>query len=609
MVQRHRATRLHYDFRLEIDGVLVSWAVPRGPSMRPLERRMAARTEDHPVEYLDFEGVIPKGEYGGGDVIVWDIGTWEPEAETADAAQAVAAGELKFVLHGERLRGRFVIVRTSGRRGALDADDGQDQWLLMHKRDADADPAWDIDTFPTSVLSGRTNDEIKAGAPALWDSSKPAAEARIDLAAAVEAPLPRLHPADARDPGRRPVQRPRLAVRDEARRVPRGGGRGPGHGAALDPQPPGRGALLPGARRWADPTGSGRTSAVVDGEVVAIGPDGNADFSLLQDRTGLKGLGIHRGDRRAGEDAEPDAPRAPLVLQLFDLLYLDGRSLLGVPLEDRKRLLRRVVRDTPGVRYLSHIDADGLDLYAAAEAHGVEGIIAKLRRSTYDPGKRSRAWLKIKIRREQELVVVGYETGKGSHADLGALLVATFDDDAYRYAGEVGSGIDTRTRRALRARLDELAADAPTVADPPRLPAVHWVEPRIVIRATFAEWTSDGLLRQAAFLGLEPDRDPRSVSRERPVAVDPARRAAERSSTRRAPTIRRPRGHPSTRRPRCRQRQDPRSRRPPRSSPRSMRSAPAATGRWAVTSSTSPTWTRCCGRGRATPSATWCATT
>src|SRR6187399_1741106 len=190
VVQRHRATRLHYDFRLEVDGVLVSWAVPRGPSMRPLERRMAARTEDHPIEYLDFEGVIPKGEYGGGDVIVWDIGTWTPEAETADAAAAIAAGELKFVILGERLRGRFVIVRTSGRRGALDADNGQDQWLLMHKADTTADPDWDIDTLPTSVLSGRTNDQVQSGVPALWDSSKPAAEARIDLSAAVDAPLP-----------------------------------------------------------------------------------------------------------------------------------------------------------------------------------------------------------------------------------------------------------------------------------------------------------------------------------------------------------------------------------------------------------------------------------
>src|SRR6188508_389901 len=142
VVQRHRATRLHYDFRLEVDGVLVSWAVPRGPSMRPLERRMAARTEDHPMEYLDFEGVIPKGEYGGGDVIVWDIGTWEPEEETSDPAKALAKGELKFVLHGERLAGRWVIVRTSGRGSRFGQDGDQDQWLLMHKRDETSDETW-----------------------------------------------------------------------------------------------------------------------------------------------------------------------------------------------------------------------------------------------------------------------------------------------------------------------------------------------------------------------------------------------------------------------------------------------------------------------------------
>ncbi len=427
VVQRHRATRLHYDFRLEIDGVLVSWAVPRGPSMRPLERRMAARTEDHPVEYLDFEGVIPKGEYGGGDVIVWDIGTWEPEGGTArphgagetggphgagetggtsktgetpgsgeasDAARAIASGELKFVLHGERLRGRFVIVRTSGRKGTLDAETGQDQWLLMHKRDTDADPTWDIDQFPTSVLSGRTNDQVKEGVPALWDSSKPAAEARIDLSAAVDAPLPTFVPPMLATAVDGPFSDPDwlFEMKLDGYRVEAVVDRGTVRLWTRNRQDAARyfPELAAGTADWLL-----ATSAVVDGEVVALGPDGNADFSLLQDRTGLKGLGVHRGDRRASDAAEPERTPAPLVFQLFDLLYLDGRSLLGVPLDDRKRLLRRVVRNTQRVRYLAHIDSDGEDLYDAAEAHGVEGIIAKLRRSTYDPGKRSRAWLKI----------------------------------------------------------------------------------------------------------------------------------------------------------------------------------------------------------------------
>jgi len=535
VVQRHRATRLHYDFRLEIGGVLVSWAVPRGPSMRPLERRMAARTEDHPIEYLDFEGVIPKAEYGGGDVIVWDIGTWEPEPETPDAAAAVAAGELKFVVHGERLTGRYVIVRTSGRKGALDADDGQDQWLLMHKRDSRSDPAWDIDAFPTSVLSGRTNDQVKTGVPALWDSSTPAADAKFDLSGAVDAPLPSFIPPMLATPVDTPFtdadwlfEMKLDGYRVEA--VVQGGTvrlwtRNRQDAARYFPE------LAAGRADWL-----AADSAIVDGEVIALDEHGNADFSLLQDRTGLKGLGVHRGDRRPDDSGSPERPRAPLVYQLFDLLHLDGRSLLGVPLEDRKRLLRRVVRDTASVRYLSHVDEDGDALYAAAAEHGVEGIIAKLRRSTYDPGKRSRAWLKVKIRREQELVVVAFETGKGSHAALGALLVATHEPNGFRYAGEVGSGIDSRTRAALRARLDELAADAPTVVDPPRLPGAHWVEPRIVIRAEFAEWTSDGLLRQAAFKGFEPERDPLSVSRERTIDTAMARTAATKSRPRRATT-------------------------------------------------------------------------
>jgi bifunctional non-homologous end joining protein LigD len=532
VVQRHRATRLHYDFRLEVDGVLASWAVPRGPSMRPLERRMAARTEDHPMEYLDFEGVIPKGEYGGGDVIVWDIGTWEPEAETADAAKALAKGELKFVLHGERLQGRWVIVRTSGRGGALGQDGDQDQWLLMHKRDETADPAWDIDAFPTSVLTGRTNDEVKAGVPAIWDSSKPASEALIDLSAAVDAPLPDFvapmlaTPVDAPFSDDDWLFEMKLdGYRVEA--VVEGGKvrlwtRNHNDAAHYFPE-------LAGTR----PTWIAATNAIVDGEVVALDPQGNADFSLLQDRTGLKGIGLARGDRRGPATPEQDdRPRAPLVYQVFDLLHLDGRSLLGVPLEDRKRLLRRVLRDTGQVRYLGHVETDGLDLYEAARANRVEGIIAKLRRSTYDPGTRTKAWLKVKIRREQELVVVGFELGQGSHARLGSLLVATFEDGAFRYAGEVGSGIDSTTRTALRSRLDALAVDEPSVADPPSIRGVHWVRPDIVIRVEFAEWTTDGLLRQAAFKGLEPERDPRSVTRERQLDAEQARAAAERSVAR-----------------------------------------------------------------------------
>src|SRR5262245_18921366 len=200
VVQRHRATRLHYDFRLEMDGVLVSWAVPKGPTLDPKQRRMAVHVEDHPIEYLDFEGVIPKGEYGGGDVIVWDWGQWQADPETPDGIRGVADGEVKFSLQGEKLKGRFTIVRTSGRgagRGGSTVpfeDDQGDQWLLIHKRDEDSVDGWDAETFPQSVKTGRTNDEVKADLDAIWISQAPAATAEIDLSAAKPAALPKFIP-------------------------------------------------------------------------------------------------------------------------------------------------------------------------------------------------------------------------------------------------------------------------------------------------------------------------------------------------------------------------------------------------------------------------------
>jgi bifunctional non-homologous end joining protein LigD len=298
----------------------------------------------------------------------------------------------------------------------------------------------------------------------------------------------------------------------------------------------------------ARPTWIAADEAIVDGEVVALDAAGRPDFSLLQDRTGMKGLAQRRGERRSGGDGRepPSGARpapAPLVFHAFDLLYLDGRLLLDVPLEDRKRLLKARLRPHPQVRYLSHIAEDGELLHASVAEQGLEGVIAKLRRSRYESGRRSRAWLKIKVRRDQELVVVGYEPGQGTHADLGSLLVATFEDGAFRFAGEVGSGLDARMRRTLRRELDGMRVEQPPVTDPPPLKDARWVEPRLVIRAAFSEWTSDGLLRQSSFLGREPDRDPRTVTRERAEDALAARDSAERSAARRA------RGRPATPRP------------------------------------------------------------
>ncbi|MCV0403573.1 MAG: DNA ligase D [Chloroflexi bacterium] len=514
-IQRHRATALHYDVRLEIGGVLVSWAVPKGPTLDPAARRLAMRTEDHPIEYFDFEGVIPKDEYGGGDVIVWDWGTYEPEAETPDPAKALRAGEIKFEMHGEKVRGRFTIVRTDG-RGRGGSDD-REQWLLIHKRDGAAVDGWDAEDHPRSVKTGRTNDEVRDGADPRFEATMPAPVGEVDLSAARVEPMPtfispmRATLADAPfdDPDwlfeiKWDGYRVEAVVRDGKAKL---WTRNQQDAARYFPD-------LAGDAPWID-----ARDAIVDGEVVALDDEGRPSFSLLQDRTGIR-TGRAAGSKRPG-------PPAPVVYQAFDLLHLDGRSLLDVPLVERKRLLRSRLRAHPRVRYASHVEADGKAFTEAARAQELEGIVAKLRRSVYEPGRRSRSWLKIKLRREQEVVVVGWLEGQGSHRDLGSLIVAVRSGDRWVHAGQVGSGIDTRTRRELRARLDELARDASALDPVPRLKGAHWVEPKLVIRVEFADWTADDLLRQAAFKGIEIGRSPTSVRRERSVRTTTAVAEAE----------------------------------------------------------------------------------
>jgi bifunctional non-homologous end joining protein LigD len=524
VVQRHRARRLHYDFRLEIGGVLASWAVPKGPTLDPGVRRMAVHVEDHPLEYFDFEGVIPEGQYGAGDVIVWDWGTFEPEL-TADPAAAVRDGELKFRLMGEKLAGRFTIVRTG--RGAGRPDDAERSWLLIKKHDDAAVRGWEPEAHPRSVKSGRTNDEVAAGADAAWISDAPAGVAEVDLSAARESPMPDFVEPMKATLAETPFSdtdwlfevkwdgyRVEAVVRDGTVRL---WTRNRQDAARYFPR-------LAGSPDWID-----AREAIVDGEVVALRPDGTADFSLLQDATGVKGPGSARLDRTGvrgtsvrGTGVQGEAREGiHLAYEVFDLLHLDGRSLLDVPLEDRKLLLRSVLREHPMVRYAGHVEAEGESFFRAAAERGVEGMVAKLRRSRYEPGRRSRAWLKLKVRPEQELVVGGYVPGKGRSADLGALAVGVHEDGVLRYAGRVGSGFDDATRTALLGRLEPLRRPDSPFGDAPRLPGAVWVEPRIVIRVEFAEWTSDGLVRQAAYKGLELGREPESVTRERPAAMTP----------------------------------------------------------------------------------------
>ncbi len=524
VVQRHRATRLHYDFRLEIDGVLMSWAVPRGPSLSPADRRMAVHVEDHPLSYYDFEGVIPKGEYGGGDVIVWDWGTFEPE-ETNDPGKAVASGELKFRLDGVKLKGRFTLVKTRGYNA------GQDDWLLIHKKDADAVSDWNVDDHPQSVKTGRTNDEVKQGRDAIWDSHAPAEKASIDLSGARDAALPDFVEPMKATQADKAFDDPDwlFEVKLDGYRVEAIVNDGSVRLWTRNKQDAAR--YFPDLAA-AKPTWINAKQAIVDGEVVALGEDGNPAFSLLQDRAGMGRF----GPRGMGDEKKDRTYVAPVVYYVFDLIYLDGRLLTDVPLEQRKHLLRTVLRDHPSVRYGTHVEADGKAFYEVMEQRGLEGMIAKLRTSRYEPGRRSKAWLKVKIRREQEVIVVGYEPGKGARADLGSLILAVNEDNELRYVGEVGSGLDQRTIRQLKSELDAHRLSEPPVVNPPRIKGSVWSEPRLVVRVEFSEWTADNYLRQAAYKGLEIGKDPRSVVRERAISTRTATREAEEESEVKAPT-------------------------------------------------------------------------
>jgi len=545
VVHRHRASRLHYDLRLEVGGALASWAVPRGPTLDPAQRRFAVRTEDHPIEYLDFEGVIPPGQYGAGDSICWDWGTFEPEG-TWDPAAALAAGELKLRLRGEKLVGRFTLVRTGdggrpgpgagGRRGEEDGDGEEDgngegsAWLLIAKPGPGAVAGWDAEDHPASVKSGLTSDELAAGVLPRFAHPAPA-------------PLPTLDPEGSRAAARPAFVEPMLAT--------------PATAPFDDPDwlfepkwdgyrveaivADGKVTLRTRNRHdageyfpelLAAPTWLAAPAAVVDGEVVALDEKGHPDFGLLQARLG-GGPGTARANR-AG--AEPAGPAASVVLVAFDLPWCAGRSYLGVPLETRKEILRLVLREHPRVRYGSHVRGEGIAFYTAVAAQGLEGAMAKHRLGRYEAGRRSTAWLKLKVRPTQELVVGGYVAGRGSHHDLGALVVGVMDGGRLRYAGRVGSGIDGPTRARLRAALDARSRSTPPfdIAPPDleRTPGAAWADPTLVIRAEMAGWTRDGLVRQAAFAGEAPEVNPASVERQEAVGPEAAARALARAGRR-----------------------------------------------------------------------------
>ncbi|HEX6267857.1 MAG TPA: DNA ligase D [Burkholderiales bacterium] len=474
VIQRHAARRLHYDLRLECDGVLKSWAVPRGPSLDPAEKRLAVQTEDHPFDYASFEGMIPAGQYGAGAMIVWDCGVYSPdegreysfhdrkEAERR-VREGLEKGKLSFLLRGEKTKGSFALVRTSDRKN----------WLLIKHKDRFAGKA-DLAQNEHSVLPERMPAERLAPTGEPEAMPKALAPMQAELA---DAPFD--HPDWMWEPkldGYRALAFiAKQAVTLRSRR---------GLDLARD---------FP--RLSAELGEQAVDTMVLDGEVVAFDANGKPSFNALQNR----------------------GPKT--VFYCFDLLHFAGIDLRKAPYADRRRYLAQCLLPSPLVQ-LVHASAQGVALNAAALASGLEGVVGKRKDSRYEAGRRSTSWLKVKATRSADFVIGGYTRGKGSRAPLGALLVGYWEDGRLRYASHVGSGFDERTLPEAQSRLDALRSKSCPFAGKPELngPAV-WVEPRLVAEVKFQSWTEDGRLRAPVFLRLREDIEPGEVRRAAPKAA------------------------------------------------------------------------------------------
>jgi len=518
VVQQHAARRMHWDFRLELDGVLKSWAVPKGPSLVAGERRMAVETEDHPLEYATFEGVIPKGEYGAGAVIVWDRGVWEP---LGDPHEGLATGKLDFTLAGQKLRGRFHLVRLRPRA----RERGRVSWLLIKGRDEEARAAGQgavVAREPRSVVSGLDLEGVAQEAGAKGSARKRRAPG-LDPSA-----LPGAHPARLRG-----GIEPQLATLVESPPV----GEEWLHEIKFDGYrllariEPGSVRLLSrNGRDWTDrfPKLAAALRALrvretlLDGEAIVVDAEGKSRFQALQNALGRRGASV------------------PVRLALFDCLHLDGYDLREVPLLERKRALAALLAPAAGegrLQYSDHQQGRGGEFFAAACEAGLEGTVAKRADAPYRSG-RTRSWRKIRCSRRQEFVIVGFSEPRGARVGLGALLLAAHDaGGALRYCGKVGTGFDDAMLAGLRTRLERLERPQPSVVSPPRLRGVHWVEPRLVAEVSFSEWTRDRRVRHPVFLGLREDKPAAEVRIEAPQRLGDG--SAAPASTQRAAPARR----------------------------------------------------------------------
>lgn len=477
VVHKHDATRLHYDLRLEMGGVLVSWAIPKGPSFDPRVRRLGVQVEDHPIEYGEFEGRIPEGEYGAGDSLLWDRGTWRTEPPGEERAM-MEKGHLVFVLEGKKLVGRWHLVRT-GRRA------GKSQWLFFKGRDEHASPDFDVVAErPESVVSGR---RVTRG-PVRRKTLEARHPPPIELLAKVWPPM-FAQLSDAKTAARRASF---FEVKYDGYRAL----------AALS-----GGSLALQSRKGLDLSaqfpaiarGIARevvaAEAVLDGEIVAIDDEGNARFQLLQ--------------RSGGE----------LRYVAFDLLWLDGEDLRKRPLEERRELLESLLANADPPVMISERLPEPLDAaLAEVRERGLEGLIAKTKGSRYRSGERTTDWAKVKVQLTQELAVIGFTPIATGQKAIGALLLGVREGKAYRHAGRAGTGFTDKQRRELFETLSRDVLETPP-AGMPKMKNARWVKPRLVAQVAFREWTDDGILRQASFQGLRIDKEPGEAVKEEPAAA------------------------------------------------------------------------------------------
>jgi bifunctional non-homologous end joining protein LigD len=494
VVQKHKASRLHFDFRLELNGTLKSWAIPKGPSMNPADKRLAVMVEDHPLDYRSFEGVIPEGNYGGGTVMVWDEGNYGPfDAPTREDAErilsaALEKGHLTFVLNGKKLKGEFALVKL--RKG------GENDWLMIKAND-DLANTDDVQKQDKSILSGRSMDEITAESVETGDvwGSAPDAAANIDLSDAPEAPMPHKIKPMLSTPVEEPFDRKDwiFEIKWDGYRAIAEVAHGDVKLYSRNDQPLNQ-QYPPIVEALA---GLG-VEAVFDGEVVVVDEKGVSRFEMLQNY------------RQSG---------GRLIYYVFDLLWLNGHDLRELPLKRRKEILASFIPKDGPIRLSSHIDEAGCSFFEAATAQGLEGIIAKDGSSPYRVGVRNREWIKIKARLKRNAVIGGFTEPRGGRQHLGALILGAYQGDELVYIGHTGGGSDDKVLRELRTKLDPLIQDKSPFKNAPKPNApVHWVEPKLVCGVLFTEMTSEGILRQPILQGLKKDVPPDEVTLEAVVA-------------------------------------------------------------------------------------------